>query len=81
MSEGRSLEVRSLKVLSFNVEGLDSMLLDPNFMELAMKHDICLLSETMRKEDSKLNGQHKRYEDMGGCEVGLTNINIVYLSR
>ena len=55
MSEGRSLEVRSLKVLSFNVEGLDSMLLDPNFMELAMKHDICLLSETMRKEDSKLN--------------------------
>ena len=46
---------RNLKLLSFNVEGLDSMLLDPNFLDMINKHDICILTETMRKDDSKLN--------------------------
>ena len=46
---------RNLKLLSFNVEGLDSILLDPNFLDMINKHDICILTETMRKDDSKLN--------------------------
>ena len=46
---------RNLKLLSFNVEGLDSMLLDPNFLDMINKYDICILTETMRKDDSKLN--------------------------
>ena len=31
------------------------MLLDPSFYELINNHDICILQETMRKDDSKLN--------------------------
>ena len=50
-----SQRLQSLDILSFNVEGLDSMLLDPDFLKLTQEHDICLLSETMRKEDTKLN--------------------------
>ena len=50
-----SQKLSNIKILSFNVEGLDSMLLDPEFLDLASDHDICLLSETMRKDDSKLN--------------------------
>ena len=46
---------KHLRLLSFNVEGLDSMLLDPSFMELIDKHDICILTETMRSTDEKLN--------------------------
>ena len=45
----------SLKLLSLNVEGLESLLDDPTFTSLAFAHDICLLTETMRKEDTKLN--------------------------
>ena len=44
-----------INLLSFNVEGLKSMLLDPAFLTLIDSHDICLLSETMRTDDSKLN--------------------------
>ena len=45
----------SLEIFSFNIEGLDSILLDPNFKDLIGTHDICLLSETIRGDDSKLN--------------------------
>ena len=50
-----SQKLSNLKILSFNVDGLDSMLLDPEFMDLAQDHDICILTETMRKDDTKLN--------------------------
>ena len=45
----------NLKLLSFNVEGLDSMLCDPSFLTLIEAHDICFLLETMKRDDSKLN--------------------------
>ena len=45
----------SLSILGFNVEGLDSILLDPQFHELINDHDICFLTETMKKDESKLN--------------------------
>ena len=47
--------MENLRMLSFNVEGLDSILLDPSFMELINRHDICILTEIMKKDDSKLN--------------------------
>ena len=50
-----SQKLHSLNILSFNVEGLDSMLSDPGFTQLIQRHDICILSETMRMSDSKLN--------------------------
>ena len=50
-----SFQMNELTFLSFNVEGLESMLLDPGFMDLVLQHDICLLTETMRKDNSKLN--------------------------
>ena len=43
-----------VKILNFNVEGLASELDDPSFIDLMNKHDICLLNETWRKEDSKI---------------------------
>ena len=49
------LDNLDIKILSFNVEGLASICDDPEFMSLADKHDICLLTETWRKDDSKLN--------------------------
>ena len=49
------LSKHALTVLSFNVEGLETMLEDPSFISLVDAHDICLLTETMRSEDSKLN--------------------------
>ena len=45
---------QKLDILSFNVEGLDSILNDPSFHTLIENHDICFLTETMRKDDSKL---------------------------
>ena len=48
-------DIKGLKILSFNVEGLDSMLTDPTFSDLINKHDICILTETMRNSDAKLN--------------------------
>ena len=45
----------NLKFLSFNVEGLESTLDDPSFYPLLDRHDICFLTETMKKDDSKLN--------------------------
>ena len=50
-----SQKIKDLKILSFNVEGLNSILMDPNFTQLTLDHDICLLVETMRKDDTKLN--------------------------
>ena len=50
--------MENLRMLSFNVEGLDSLLLDPSFMELINRHDICILTETMKKDDSKLNSEN-----------------------
>ena len=46
--------LKRLKVLSFNVEGLTSELEDPNFVDLLYSHDICLLNETWKCDDSKL---------------------------
>ena len=51
----KSMKINELQILSFNVEGLDSMLLDPTFMQLIDRHDICILTETMKKDESKLN--------------------------
>ena len=45
----------NINLFSFNVEGLDSILLDPSFITMIQKHDICLLTETMRGDDSKLD--------------------------
>ena len=45
----------TFKVLSFNVEGLNSMLDEPSFNQLLAKHDICLLTETWKKDETKLN--------------------------
>ena len=45
---------QKLDILSFNVEGLDSILNEPSFHTLIENHDICFLTETMRKDDSKL---------------------------
>ena len=50
-----SQKLKDLKILSFNVEGLDSILMDPEFTQLTLDHHICLLVETMRKDDTKLN--------------------------
>ena len=50
-----TLAVSEIRLLSLNVEGLDTMLLNPGFMDLVSEHDICLLTETMRKDNSKLN--------------------------
>ena len=44
-----------LRILNFNVEGLASELEDPNFIKLMNDHDICLLNETWRTEDTKIN--------------------------
>lgn len=45
------LDNLDIQIMSFNVEGLDSLCDDPEFMSLADKHDICLLTETWRKDD------------------------------
>ena len=45
----------NVKILSFNVEGLSSELEDPNFVDMLYEHDICLLNETWRPNDSKLD--------------------------
>ena len=44
-----------IKLLSFNIEGLASGLEDPDFINLMYNHDICLLCETWKKDDSKIN--------------------------
>jgi len=44
-----------IKFLSFNVEGLDSELEDVSFLELLNNHDICLLNETWRTDNSKID--------------------------
>ena len=45
---------KGLKILNFNVEGLSSELDDPSFIELMHQHDICLLNETWKVDDSKI---------------------------
>ena len=44
-----------MRVSSFNVEGLEFILLDPVFTELITLHDICPLVET--EDDTKLDMQ------------------------
>ena len=44
-----------LRFVCFNVEGLNSMVDDPSFMELISDHDICLLTETWKGDESKIN--------------------------
>ena len=51
----RSFSQTNIKLLNFNVEGLDTMLCDPSFFPLIESHDICFLTETMKKDDTKLN--------------------------
>ena len=47
--------LRTIKLLSFNVVGLESYLkIQHSFASLTHFQDICLLTETMRKMDSKL---------------------------
>ena len=46
-----------INLLSFNVEGLNSITDDPDFNILLDKHDVCLLTETWRKDDTKLNSE------------------------
>ena len=43
-----------LKILNFNVEGLTSELDDPSFLGLLYEHDICLVNETWKKDESKI---------------------------
>lgn len=45
----------SIKLLSFNVENLEPKLNDPHFLDLLNKHDLCILCETWKKDESKLN--------------------------
>ena len=45
----------NLKILSFNIEGLASGLDDPNLLELMYKQDICLLQETWKRDETKIN--------------------------
>ena len=48
------LSVDSLKLVAFNVEGLERELENPLFIENLYKNDICVLYETWRGSDSKL---------------------------
>ena len=50
-----SLNLKALKLLSFNVENLEPKLDEPDFINLIASHDISFLCETWRKEDTKLN--------------------------
>ena len=51
---GQIVSNEIIKILNFNVEGLTTELDDPSFIDLLYKHDICLLSETWRSDDTKL---------------------------
>ena len=48
---------KQLNIVSFNVENLEPKLDDPNFIDLINSHDITVLCETWRKDDSKINIQ------------------------
>jgi len=68
------------KVLSFNVEGLNSELDNPNFVDLLYKHDICLLNETWKGVDTKINLPglwdfsliRPKKKKFGRCSGGIT---------
>ena len=47
--------LEGLRILNFNIEGLDSGLQDPSLIDLINRHDICILTETWKKDDSKIN--------------------------
>ena len=76
---------QGLKILNFNVEGLASELDDPFFIKLMNEHDICLLNETWKKDDSKVgllgfwdfslvrNKTTKRGRPSGGITVFCKN--------
>ena len=44
-----------LKILNFNIEGLSRGLEDPTLINLIYEHDICILTETWKKDESKIN--------------------------
>ena len=46
-----SISKKNLKLLSFNIEGLASGLDEPNLVDLLYKHDICILSETWKRDE------------------------------
>ena len=50
----KSSSKKGLRILNFNVEGLSTELDDPTFIELMNRHDICLLNETWKTDDSKV---------------------------
>ena len=45
----------TLKFLSFNVENLEPKLDEPSFIDLLYKHDVCVLTETWKNDDTKIN--------------------------
>jgi exonuclease III len=44
-----------LKLLSFNIEGLETGMEDPCLIDLLYEHDICLLQETWKRDETKIN--------------------------
>jgi exonuclease III len=44
----------NLNFLNFNVEGLASGLEEPDLLKLINQHDICVFSETWKKDESKI---------------------------
>ena len=45
---------QNLKLLSFNVENLEPKLDEASFVDLIYEHDICVLTETWKKDETKL---------------------------
>ena len=43
--------LKGLRILNFNIEGLDSGLQDPSLIDVINRHDICILTETWKKDD------------------------------
>ena len=50
----KSVNQNNIKLLSFNVENLDPKLEEPQFLDLVNSHDVCILCETWKKDESKL---------------------------
>ena len=46
---------KKLRLLSYNVENLEPKLEEPHFLDLVNKHDLCILCETWKKDESKLD--------------------------
>jgi len=54
ISENQNIR-KDIRIFSFNVEGLASGLEDTNLLRLMHKNDICLLQETWKRDESKIN--------------------------